>query len=75
MAVAQELESLAVNQEIRVRIPAATPHIHTTRTRQSRRTIGLQNRVTRCKSGVRVQLSGTRHTAGTGQLLPIEISG
>ena len=25
MAVAQELETLAVNQEIRVRIPAATP--------------------------------------------------
>ena len=53
MAVAQESEFLAVNQKIRVRIPAVTP-LRKARTRQSRRTIGLQNRITRCESGVRV---------------------
>ena len=53
VAVAQESEFLAVNQKIRVRIPAVTP-LRKARTRQSRRTIGLQNRITRCESGARV---------------------
>ena len=50
MAVAQESEFLAVNQKIRVRIPAATP-IHHARDAEVVEAADCNPALTRCKSG------------------------
>ena len=50
MAVAQESESLAVNQKIRVRIPAVTP-FHNARDAEAVEAADCKPALTRCKSG------------------------
>ena len=59
MAVAQESESLAVNQKIRVRVPAATPH-HKTNARVAEvvEAADCKPALTLCESGRALQYTG-----------------
>ena len=70
MAVAQESEFLAVNQKIRVRVPAATPfhqHTNTCARCQSRRGGGLQTRSYPVQDRARAPFPGPSFKSRTTQ--------
>ena len=63
MAVAQESEFLAVNQKIRVRIPAVTP-FHKARDAEIVEAAACKPALTRCESGRALHFWGHRSKAG-----------
>ena len=65
MAVAQESEFLAVNQKIRVRIPAVTPFYHA-RDAEAVEAAACKPALTRCESGCALQISVYLPARGLG---------
>ena len=63
MAVAQESEFLAVNQKIRVRIPAVTP-FHNARDAEAVEAAACKPALTRCESGRALHYRGHRSRVG-----------
>ena len=64
MAVAQESEFLAVNQKIRVRIPAVTPFHKNARDAEVVEAADCNSALTRCESGRALHFRGHRSKVG-----------